>query len=265
MKTFLTAIVLWAAVQTQAPAQSAPVDSQAVRDTFAVLTVTSPVAGVIVFLGDSSLGTVPVKVRNVNPGIHVLRYIYPGGRDWEHPALTDTVVVRSGEQIERTAVFPSYIRITSEPYGAAISVNDSMLGTTPYLLSSSSPLGGMILFSKEGCEPVRLPISGNEKEIHAVLKRTKGSDSLGNVKSPYLAQNQQEVSVPVIVSTGAAILAGASAAYFKVKADNYYQDYQASGDAAALSNVTKFDRFAGISLAVCQINLGFLVYYLLSH
>jgi hypothetical protein len=71
-------------------------------------------------------------------------------------------------------------------------------------------------------------------------------------------------SARLYLTGGGAILAGAAAAYFKVKADNANNDYLLAGDPASLSDRNRFDTASGVFLVVTQLSLGLFLAFLMS-
>jgi hypothetical protein len=216
--------------------------------------------------GATILGIAPLENVCITPGLHVFRYIHPDNRNWMHPSITETLMIGKNEKIGKSVQFPALVLISTDPYGAKVLLGDSVIGTTPYVLVKSSAAAGveMLTLSKSGYEAQTIAIPPVEGEIHFLLTRKNGGDSQNGMEREFLSTGQPKNSVPMLVSAGAAVLAGATAAYFKVKADEYYDDYRSTGSAEALDNVRKNDRVAGISLVFCQVNLFFLTYYLLS-
>ncbi len=62
------------------------------------------------------------------------------------------------------------------------------------------------------------------------------------------------------VLVGSASVFGAVSAYFKIKADNRYDDYLKSKDPKKLNEVNRFDLYSGIAFGLLQINFGYLIY-----
>ena len=60
-----------------------------------------------------------------------------------------------------------------------------------------------------------------------------------------------------------AVALGVTAAYFKLKADNRFDQYKLTKEQSLLDDTRKFDWYSGISFSALQINLGFLIYYFL--
>ncbi len=57
---------------------------------------------------------------------------------------------------------------------------------------------------------------------------------------------------------------GAVTAYFKLKADDKFDEYKYSGDKKFLDETNRFDTISGISLALFQINFGYIIYRFLA-
>jgi hypothetical protein len=56
---------------------------------------------------------------------------------------------------------------------------------------------------------------------------------------------------------------GTITAYYKIKADNKFEDFKATGTPSLLNETHRYDLISGLSFAALQINFGLLIYYLL--
>jgi hypothetical protein len=90
------------------------------------------------------------------------------------------------------------------------------------------------------------------------------NDSGSVVPARALANGLPSNNLPLYLTSSAAVVSGAVAAYFKIKADNLYDEFERTGDNSALDDVKTYDTVSGIALGVCEINLGLLTYLLLS-
>ncbi|MBI3194510.1 MAG: PEGA domain-containing protein, partial [Ignavibacteriae bacterium] len=90
------------------------------------------------------------------------------------------------------------------------------------------------------------------------------NDSGSVVPTHALANGLPSNIVPLYLTSSAAVVSGAVAAYFKIQADNLYDEFERTGDQSALDNVKTYDTVSGIALGVCEINLGLLTYFLLT-
>jgi hypothetical protein len=222
------------------------------------LTVHSERVHVFVYSDTAFIGSAPLLRIPMEPGIRVLRFTRSDGKQWYSSAITETVIVREGEEIMRHITFPVVRHVTSVPDGALVTVGDSVVGSTPLFLESSSP-GEMITLSREGYESILLPMNDN---VHVVLIRNESGSSL--TVSPYLVSEEGKNQTSLYITAGTTVLTGAAAAYFKIKADSYYNDYRRSGSSSDLDNVRRFDLLSGISLAASEISFLILTYHLLS-
>ena len=236
-------------------------DDSVTQTSRATLNVYSSLPGVRVFVDTLAVGPVPLESCAIDTGKHILHFIHPDGNRWLYPAITETIVVHPMEHIERTVHFSELYLLASEPYGATVQWNDSILGQTPLRISlPSSP--SVITMIKEGFQKETIPLSSDMHEVHAVLQPLPGAT--GSSSSLYLGREQSKSSLPLYLTTGATVLAGATAAYFKIKADNSYHDYLKNGDQSSLDRVHTFDTISGVSLVVGEVNLLMLTYFLLS-
>ena len=83
-------------------------------------------------------------------------------------------------------------------------------------------------------------------------------------RSPFLSYEQSKNSLPIIAAAGATVIAGAAAAWTKIRADDLYNEYQQTGSQTALDNVRRLDLASGVSLVASQAGLLLLGYLLFS-
>ncbi len=207
------------------------------------------------------LGMAPCDSVRLPSGTHIFKYIYGDRKSWLYSERIDTVRVESSGHIIRNIEFPFVYRISSEPYGAAVHIGDSVLGQTPFILSSNSPKN-LIMLTKEGYADVTIPLESDQTFINVKLEPLGGS--LMSNKERYLSVETSDNNFNIYLATGATVVTGVVSAYCKIKADSYYSDFQLTNDPSKLQKVRSFDTAAGISLAASEISLFLLSYLLLS-
>jgi hypothetical protein len=225
------------------------------------LSAVSNVPGVRVILDSADLGVLPLERKAIPAGRHLLRFVHPEGESWFRPAVLETLVVDHPEDIRRQVSFLPICRITSDPFGAAVRSRDSLLGTTPVSMEVV-PGRESITLARDGYEPLTLRLPDSGGGVYSRLKPLPGRAD--RAQPLFLTGEDGKDPLPVYVAAGATVLAGVGAAYFKIKADNYYSDYQLTGSPGTLDRVHKLDVFSGISLAASQMSLLLLSYLLLS-
>ncbi len=223
----------------------------------AMLTVHSNVSGVKVISDSTLLGISPVDSLTIPSGTHVFRYIHPDIHNWLLPAKIETILVHPSEHIVRSVDFPAVYQLYSEPSGAIVRHNDSIIGQTPLLIALSSS-HGILNLSKTGYSDVQMPLPSEGGSVFAVLP------SNNERVSPFVDNEQIKNLTPVYLTSGAAVVSGAIAAYFKIKADNMYTEYRGTGDPGILAQVRRYDTVSGIALSASEVSLFMLSYFLLS-
>jgi hypothetical protein len=236
-------------------------DTTQVTKKSGTISVRCTLDSVRVILDTTYLGLTPIENFMVSKGIHILRFIHPENNIWLHPALIETVAINPSEHIEREVLFPSNCIITSDPFGAIVRHGDSILGTTPILLSTTSEKY-LIRLLKNGFKEIETVLPLNLGKLHVDLERLSNTSS--TTSSMTLMKGQSEVSVPIYIMAGATVISGATAAYFKIKADRFSTDYRQTNSNATLSKVRRLDLVSGISLAASEISLFLLSYLLFS-
>ena len=229
-------------------------------DSTATMRITTAPSGATIILDSSSLGTTPLEVKNILPGVHILHYIHPEKNSWLHPSIEESLIVKNGQHVERDIHFPLVYHITSDPFGASVIENDSIIGKTPMILSTPSGLTSITL-TKNGYENAAAVLPSAGGEVHVQMEAQKNIS--GNT-SDLLMNDRTKNSTHAYIVSGAAVVSGVVAAYFKIKADGRYADYRNTGDTGILTEVHRFDTISGVALVSCQASLILLSYLLLS-
>jgi hypothetical protein len=231
------------------------------QTTGASVTFQSDRAGVKVYDDTLLIGTTPFNSVQVEAGTHIFRYVHPEERSWLYTAIRETVTLAASEQHTCVINFPVIFHITSEPYGAMIRSGDSVLGQTPLLVPSDS-VGNIITLMKDGYETAEIPLYTDQQNIHIKLVKINGA--LLDEKAEYLSGEPSHSNTNIYIATGATVVTGIAAVYFKTKADSYYGEYRLTNDPRLLDKVRTYDTVSGISLAASEIGIFVLSYLLLS-
>ncbi|RJP59572.1 MAG: hypothetical protein C4543_06440 [Ignavibacteriales bacterium] len=181
-------------------------------------------------------------------GIHKIKFT-DSIKEWGSEVIEKEVKINNCDEVlNLTADFDERTLIISSP-DADITSNDSIIGYTP----------------------IRLPMSFNE--VHLSRKNYSSEKiSLQNIpEQPRVKLNflGKEYDEPFIHSTlfkilvGSAVALGATAAYFKIEADNNFDKYTETRQSVYLDNTDKYDLYSGLAFGALQINFGVLLYYFL--
>ncbi len=209
-----------------------------------------------VYLGDSLLGRTPLRI-NKEDAEHVLLY-YPSRRAWNaQEARLDLPLPAAGKGVALVR-FNRHVHLRTLPHGARVFAADSLLGTTPLWVAGD---GGELRVEALGYSGVNWdPSSTTRGEYLLILQPTAGGEAV-----PQVRIHDRSLRLPPadILSAGVVgLAAGIAAVILKQDADGYYDDYLQSGDESLLSQTKKYDIYAGISLALMQMGLGYIIYRL---
>ncbi len=226
----------------------------------AFLSVETSAPGLMVMVDTISIGPSPIMNLSVTAGFHVV-HVSSKDPSWFEPVVQETLTVRPGESILRHIAVPMVYHITSNPYGANVFLRDSLVGTTPLLLTTNAP-GSVIKVGKSGFSEKLVPLPPGSSEVPLTLQAASG---LGGDQQNFLSDRSEKNLTPIYLSAGMAVVTGAASAYFKIKADSFFSDYQSSGNEATLNQVHRYDRAAAVTLVASQASIMLLTYLLLSH
>lgn len=214
----------------------------------ALLTIESD-STALIFINSKFAGKGKVDVE-IEKGLHkvvVKNSLY----QWNANEIERSIEIgECGKKYEFDFVLSKKVFIDSTPQDAAIIKNNSLVGHTPNFIELKS---------------------SDKLELRKGSSVTELSKNLLGSNSPIpidFEKNNKPVSFsdsPIFkVLLGSAVILGATAAYFKLQADNKYDDYLRSKDRSILDQVDKLDLYSGISFGLLQVNFGYLIYRFLT-
>ncbi len=260
-RRFLSVLLLCSLPAARGTSQESPLlppDS-----THALLLVDSSPESAWVMLDTACVGRTPCSLTVAAPATYLLRLQHPDVANWLTAALEETLAVRPGEVTRRSYPLPVWTLIVSSPMGAEIFAGDSLLGSSPLLLrpgriSPATPLTARL----RGYETATATPAMAARGVLRIPLRASGEPGASIDNS--LLELPRPHTTRLYLTGGGAILAGAAAAYFKMKADNANSDFLLNGDPAALSSRDRYDRASGVFLVVTQVSLGLFLAFLMS-
>lgn len=222
---------------------------------FGQVDVDSAPRGAELFAGDSLLGTTPVRVprRLVRD---IVAY-YPSRRSWNaQTAVLPDDLPAAGDGVALLR-FERRVTLRTLPHGARVFRGQTMIGTTPLAVAGDTGPLRIEALGYRGTDWDPASVSGTETLIML--------DSMGEGGRVDVRAAGEAFRLPpadVLLPAGVGLAAGVAAVILKQKADAYYDDYLASGDDSLLSQTKKYDIYAGVSLAILQLGLGYFIYRL---
>lgn len=225
------------------------------------LSIFCNVSNAKIFLDTTLVGHTPLENFAVKPGTYLLRVSSHDQRSWFSNSYIDSIHIQPNEHFKKKIELDFFWFISSSPSGAAVYYKDSLIGKTPTVFYSKSDIN-VITINKAGYEKITIPVDKNNSKIDVELQPTEQNILFHQNK--YLSKDGNKLQVSIYVAAGGAVVFGATAAYTKIKADEYYKRYRTTGNKNLLNKVRKLDTYSGISLVVTQASSLLLTYLLLS-
>ncbi|GBD90358.1 hypothetical protein BMS3Abin04_01075 [bacterium BMS3Abin04] len=195
---------------------------------------------------DQKYGAKDILKVNLQKGLHTV-VVKRSFRIWDGYNKTDTLDVKDCS-ISKTLVYslPRLSFINSTPQDALVLNKGVFLGYTPLTIPT---MKNKIKLYKRNYFPQEISFSNSLENIRLVPDKTI-IHKANFTDSPWFK-----------VLVGTAVGFGATAAYFKLKADNRFDQYNQTKNKTFLDETDKFDLISGIALGALEINFGILIYY----
>jgi len=169
---------------------------------------------------------------------------------WNARSIKDSIHIDECKDTTLSFNLKSEVYLNTVPQDVYVYQDSELVGHTPLFIQTD--LGELVL-KKPGYEAKVV----NTHNIS--LNKKINLNFIGNSKTEnFFEKNTFKILVGGIVALG-----GVSA-FFKLKADNNFDQYQTTGDQYYLEQTHKFDLISGITFGALQVGFGFLIYYFLS-
>ena len=171
-------------------------------------------------------------------------------KSWDDIVFTDSLNLKCDEEKVFNYSFKSAILLQTDPYDAGVYNSDSLIGHTPLYIPFTS--NNLILMKP-----------GYETKIINPLEIQIGMPVVLNFFGKTKKEIFYEKSIFKYLMGGIVAL-GAVTAYYKIKADKKFEEYQITGEPALLNKTRQYDLISGITMGAMQINFGVLIYFFLA-
>jgi len=212
----------------------------------------------IVYADSLYLGRAENRLIEVPATTNLLWLVPPATDSWSLAPISIALSAAPGDTLDLTLNFQYHYKLESVPFSAQVFIERPyerlLLGETPLLYKSDTPLRGMLLVSKEGYEPKRFT-PGEELWNHHYVELELENEQLA--EEYWRPQKRSGRWIDVLVGS-ASLASGIVAIHFKMKADRRYDEYARSGNPALRGGFERYDRYAAISLGAMQVGLGVL-------
>ena len=203
----------------------------------------------LIFINDSYIENGSTE-QNLSKGEYVVRVKEPGMK-WNAKTIVDTINITNCENINLSYNFEEDVLLKSDPSDTYVYTDEYYLGNTPLLIPKSFE---EITLEKFDYRSKNISLNNLNK--------------MNPIKLDYLGELQKErfVDSPWFkVMIGTAVALGATAAYYKIQADNKFEEYEETKKQSLLDDTKSYDDISGVAFGVLQVNFAALIYLLLTH
>jgi len=173
-----------------------------------------------------------------------------GSDTWNAKIFSDTLKIEDCADKEINFTFNSEIYLQTDPLDVYVYNNDTLVGHTPLFIS---PGLNSITLQKPGYK--ELNINLNQHDPDEIVRL----DYFGKPNGKRFFEKDI-----FKILAGSIVVLGGATAYFKLKADDKFDQYEITGDNELLDQTRKLDLYSGITFTALQINFGLLLYYFLA-
>ncbi|MGE5351852.1 MAG: hypothetical protein ACM3P0_07205 [Acidobacteriota bacterium] len=218
------------------------------KECTSVLNISTGDSSAVIFLNDSFIGSGHVS-REVEKGRYKI-FIKDEARKWGAQEIQDSIfVAECGVTKNLEYSFKKTAFLRTNPDNADVYYRDSLLGSTPLSIYRTVP---QVEIKKTNYKPVFL--TSEELAQNPV------------VDLQFLGKKPQESFFKTNMFKfllGTAVALGTTAAYYKMKANKTYDQYNSTGDSALLDRTNRYDLYSGVAFGALQVNFGALIYFFL--
>ncbi len=170
---------------------------------------------------------------------------------WDAKTISDSLDI-TGLEKDTSIIFDftKVLYLNTAPEDANIYNGDSLIGFTPMFVPLKDD---SLMLRKKGYLS------------KSIMAAPKYSDDIIKLDAISRAKHTNFFSGKAFkILVGSIVVLGAATAYFKLKADDQFSQYENTGEQSLLDQTRKYDLISGITLGALEINFGILMYYFLS-
>jgi hypothetical protein len=212
------------------------------------------------FISDSSFQNLMLP-----PGEHTVYAYNRRNASWLNRSYEKKIVIEADQQTTLHIKTNQYFYLNSNPFGSLVFYQDSLLGTTPILLSSRDFNRKTLTLKQKGYSDQTVLITDTPEAYFIDLNSSDNKHELSYViKGDNKDSGRRWYREGLAVTS---ILSGWTAFYFKRQADHYYADYEKAADPKTITRLYEktrtYDLYSEIALTVSVTTLATYLWFLI--
>ncbi len=202
-----------------------------------------------IYINDELIGTGNVEIE-LSKGEYDL-YIREAGLSWDANFIREKIeITECSKNYEFNFSFDELVYFDSSPQDVYVFSNDSLLGNSPMFIPKEIT---DIRLTKPFYEAKTIQLDYREVENPVKL------DFNGVRKNGRFVDTQWFKAL-----IGSAIVLGGIAAYYKIQADQSFDEYKETNQQEFLDKTDNFDLISGVAFGALQVNFAALLYLVLT-
>ncbi len=232
--------------------------SQPSQEKIGYLALVTKHSGLEVRVDGKFAGFTPT-VFKLPEGLHKVALRHPDRSNWFEEDWSADVRILTGDTLRVPVVFKISFSINSQPFGAAIFLDDEAIGETPLFFKLSENESKRITLKKEGFRDTTFAIGQSEPRFYNIfLEKSSHPVEIFPAATSTELKGGSESNLLLYSTLGLTVVSGALALYFRKKGNDSYDTYLSTGNPdlfnPAYSQAKKFDRLAAVSFGVFQVS-----------
>ena len=202
-----------------------------------------------IYLDEELIGAGNVEI-DLSQGEYDL-YIRESGLSWDANFIEERIFISEcNKNYDFNFSFDKYVYFDSSPQDVYVFSKDSLLGNSP-------------MFIPKDIKDIRL----TKPFYEAKTIQFNYSEVENPVKLDFNGVKEKERFINTTwfkALIGSAVVLGGVAAYYKIQADQSFEEYEETNQQKFLDETDRFDLISGVAFGALQVNFAALIYFVLS-
>ena len=187
--------------------------------------------------------------------------LVPEADAWSIEPLTRVLPdeVAPGDTLRFKVHFPYHYAIESIPFGADVYLETEgqreALGTTPLVYRAEAPPAGTFVVERQGYDDIRLSPGTDVWNRDVIVLEPLIRSDVPTAEVDWNPPSSRRAWIDY-AAIGLAAAGGATAIYYKFKADDRYEAYRRTGNPELRPEFRRYDVYSGVALGTMQVGLG---------